>query len=289
MEKITVDYKSGNNFTLKGDLYPATEKSSPVIVYIHGGGLFWGSREDLKNEQLSFYHQAGYTVFSIDYRLAPESKLADISEDIASALDWVENEGSKLYDYDPGKIAVIGGSAGAYLALLSGTFKKKPQAIVSFYGYGDISGAWATKPSPHYTQMKSVPKELAQSLVGDKIVSVGPIGKRYALYMYARQQGCWSKDISGLHPIWDKQQLLSFCPLKHVDESFPPTLLLHGTEDEDVPYQQSVLMAEKLASAGVPSKLITIPEGKHVFDEDWDKPVVREAFGEVIRFLGEHL
>ena len=184
---------------------------------------------------------------------------------------------------------MIGGSAGAYLALLSGTFKKKPQAIVSFYGYGDISGAWATKPSPHYTQMKSVPKELAQSLVGDKIISVGPIEKRYALYMYARQQGCWSKDISGFHPIWDKQQLLPFCPLKHVDENFPPTLLLHGTEDEDVPYQQSVLMAEKLAGAGVPSKLITIPEGKHVFDEDWDKPVVRQAFEEVIGFLNEYL
>ena len=83
MEKITIDYKIGKNFTLKGDLYPASEKLSPVIVYIHGGGLFWGSREDLKKAQLDFYHQAGFTVFSIDYRLAPESKLADIREDIA--------------------------------------------------------------------------------------------------------------------------------------------------------------------------------------------------------------
>jgi acetyl esterase/lipase len=289
MEKLTVDYKVGRDFTLKGDLYPALEKSSPVIVYIHGGGLFWGSREDLKKEPLDYYRQAGFTVFSIDYRLAPESKLADIKEDIESALDWVENEGSKLYDYDREKVAVIGGSAGAYLALLSGTFERKPKVIVSFYGYGDITGAWATKPSPHYTQMKTVPKELVQSLVGSKPISVGPIEKRYALYMHARQTGSWSKDISGLNPIWDKHQLLRYCPLMHVDANFPPTLLLHGTEDEDVPYAQSVLMAEKLSGAGVSNKLVTIPEGKHVFDEYWDKPVVLEAFEEVIGFLKEYL
>ncbi|OCA86115.1 hypothetical protein A8F94_13340 [Bacillus sp. FJAT-27225] len=284
--KTTIVYKQGNDFEIKGDFYPAPEKSSPVIVYIHGGGLFWGSREDLKADQIEFYHQAGFNIFSIDYRLAPESKLSDIQLDIADALSWVETEGTKQFDYDPEKIAVIGGSAGGYLALMSGTFKKKPKAVVSFYGYGDITGEWAIKPSPHYLSMTSVPKELANMLVSDRVITVGPIEKRYAIYMYARQQGVWIDKISGgLHPILDKEELSQFCPLQHVNADFPPTLLLHGTADEDVPYEQSVMMAETLKEAGVESKLITIPEGKHVFDEDWQNPVVQNAFEEVVAFL----
>ena len=92
----------------------------------------------MKSEQIELYHQAGFNIFSIDYRLAPESKLPAMKEDIADALHWVENEGAKQFDYDPEKIAVIGSSAGGFLALLTGIFTNKPKAIVSFYGYGDI-------------------------------------------------------------------------------------------------------------------------------------------------------
>ncbi|ALC88934.1 hypothetical protein AM500_03300 [Bacillus sp. FJAT-18017] len=287
--KTTIVFKRETNFEIKGDFYPVPQKSRPIIVYIHGGGLFWGSREDLKAEQIEFYNRAGFNIFSIDYRLAPESKLSDIQTDIADALYWVENEGAKEFDYDPEKIAVIGGSAGGYLALLSGTFKKKPNAIVSFYGYGDITGDWAIKPSPHYLSMTSVPKELANMLVSDSIITVGPIEKRYAIYMHARQQGVWIDKISGLDSSLEKEKLSEFCPLKLVQPEFPPTLLLHGTNDEDVPYQQSVLMAETLKEAGVKSKLITIPGGKHVFDEDWQNPLVQQAFDEVVAFLNLHL
>lgn len=285
MLKTTIIFKQEKNFELKGDFYPASHTSRPVIVYIHGGGLLWGSREDMKSEQIELYHQAGFNIFSIDYRLAPESKLPAIKEDIADALHWVENEGAKQFDYDPEKIAVIGSSAGGFLALLTGIFTNKPKAIVSFYGYGDITGDWALKPSPHYSTMTSVPRELAKALVSNEIISVGPIEKRYALYMYARQHGVWIEEISGLIPILDKKELSKYCPLHHIDGTFPPTLLLHGTNDEDVPYEQSVLMAEGLRDNGVDGKLITIPEGKHQFDEDWQDPIVQNAFKEVITFL----
>ncbi|MFS0690364.1 alpha/beta hydrolase [Sporosarcina sp. 179-K 8C2 HS] len=287
--KTTVIYKQEQNFELKGDFYPASEKSRPVIVFIHGGGLVWGSREDMKSEQIEFYQQAGFNIFSIDYRLAPESKLPAIQEDIVDALRWVENEGVKQFDYDPKKIAVIGSSAGGYLSLLTGTFTNKPKAIVSFYGYGDITGDWAVKPSPHYAAMTNVPRELAKMLVSDEIISVGPIEKRYAIYMHARQHGVWIEELSGLIPIISKDELSKYCPLFNIQADFPPTLLLHGTEDEDVPYEQSVLFAEKLKENRVEGKLVTIPEGKHSFDEDWQSPIVQNAFEEVITFLNNNL
>ncbi len=289
MLKTTIVFKKEKNFELKGDFYPASQTNRPVILYIHGGGLLWGSREDMKSEQIEYYHKAGFNIFSIDYRLAPESKLPAIKEDIADALDWVENEGAQQFDYDPENIAVIGSSAGGFLALLTGTFTKKPKAIVSFYGYGDILGDWALKPSPHYAKMTNVPRELAKMLVSNDIISVGPIEKRYALYMHARQQGVWIEELTGLIPIIEKEELSKYCPLNHVHADFPPTLLLHGTNDEDVPYEQSVLMAEALRKNGVDEQFITIPDGKHQFDEDWENPVVQHAFEEVISFLTRKL
>lgn len=289
MSKTTIIYKQKDNFELKADFYPASETSRPVIVYIHGGGLLWGSREDMKAEQIELYRQTGFNIFSIDYRLAPESKLPAIQEDIADALDWIEQEGIKQFNYDPMNIAVIGSSAGGYLALLTGTFRNKPKAIVSFYGYGDITGDWAVKPSPHYSAMTTVPRELAKMLVSDKIISVGPIEKRYAIYMHARQHGVWIEELSGLIPVLAKDELSKYCPLFNIQPDYPPTLLLHGTKDEDVPYEQSVLMAEALQQNGVAHKLITIPDGKHQFDEDWQNPIVQNAFDEVITFLNNQL
>ncbi|WP_449445538.1 alpha/beta hydrolase [Ureibacillus acetophenoni] len=283
--KTTVVYKKTNLFQIEADFYPSKRESAPVIVYIHGGGLVWGSKEDLKKEQIEFYLGAGFNIFSINYRLAPETKLPEIITDIEHAIYWLKHEGVDHFNYDPEKIAVIGGSAGGYLALLSGTFETKPNCIVSFYGYGDIHGDWAHKPSPHYEKMTKVPKELADMLVTNKVITDGPIQKRYAIYMYGRQSANWIHSISGLY----RSELFAYCPLHNITSSFPPTLLLHGTLDEDVPYEQSVLMSEALTKANIPTELITIENGKHVFDEDWNNPTVQQAFTRVIEFLNRHL
>lgn len=283
--KTTVVYKKAQNFEIQGDFYPTSIQFAPVIVYIHGGGLVWGSREDIKSEQVEFYLNAGFNVFSIDYRLAPETKLPEIKTDIEDALKWLKEDGVKQFDYNPDKIAVIGGSAGGYLALLTGTFDVKPSVIVSFYGYGDITEEWAHTPSPHYSKMTAVPKELADMLVSNEVITVGPIQKRYAIYMHGRQSGDWIRKVTDMN----NTELKSYCPLYLIEPTYPPTLMLHGTVDEDVPYEQSVLMSEALTEASVENQLITIPNGKHVFDEAWGDPVVQDAFNEVIGFLRKHL
>jgi dipeptidyl aminopeptidase/acylaminoacyl peptidase len=40
-------------------------------------------------------------------------------------------------------------------------------------------------------------------------------------------------------------------------------MLVHGTADTDVPYEQSKLMADRFASVGVQHQLVTVPEGAH--------------------------
>ena len=75
--KKTFIYKSIDKVTIKADLFQNAGDSrlKPVIVWIHGGGLIFGSRTDIPEEQLKLYLNAGFSLVSIDYRLAPETKL----------------------------------------------------------------------------------------------------------------------------------------------------------------------------------------------------------------------
>ncbi|GGB37580.1 esterase [Lentibacillus populi] len=287
--KTTFIYKSTTSCEIKGDFYPVEEKQAPLVVYIHGGGLIWGSRNDIMEEQVSLYNQGGFNVCSVDYRLAPEAKLPQIAEDIRDALIWLKERGKDEYDFDQDRIAVIGSSAGGFLALLSGTFQVRPKVIVSFYGYGDIIADWYTKPSMHFMKMKQVPETLAKQLIQSKPVSEVPIERRYAIYLYCRQQGKWNEYVSGFNPLIAGEKLRPYCPVKNIDANYPATLLLHGDKDKDVPYKESVKMSEALTSFGVKNTLITIPNGEHSFDQNMQKPVVVDAFRQVIAFLKENL
>jgi dipeptidyl aminopeptidase/acylaminoacyl peptidase len=80
------------------------------------------------------------------------------------------------------------------------------------------------------------------------------------------------------------------CPVRNVTADYPPTLLIHGDHDTDVPYEQSVMMAAELDRAGVEHEFITIPNGPHGFDfSPADDPVVSSALDREFAFLKRHL
>ncbi|MGE3759624.1 MAG: alpha/beta hydrolase, partial [Pseudobdellovibrionaceae bacterium] len=137
----TYTYKTVQKHRLKLDVYKTKYSlNAPVIVWLHGGGLIMGCRTDIAKWQLKEYLEAGYTVISIDYRLAPETKLSEIVSDLRDALGWIRTHGSQSLNIDPSRIAVIGHSAGGYLAQLSGAIlSPKPRAVISFYGYGELT------------------------------------------------------------------------------------------------------------------------------------------------------
>lgn len=287
--KSTIVYKQNDSYTLKADIYATSRQNAPVVIYIHGGGLLWGTREEISEEMIQLYTQNGFTLISIDYRLAPETKLPGILEDIQDAIQWVISEGSKYSSINSERIAVVGSSAGGFLALCTGTFKNKPKAIVSFYGYGDISAKWATTPSIFYSQKETVPKEIAKKLITKQVITVGSVEDRFLLYLYARQTGDWIREITGLDPQMNYEKIVDFSPIHNITDEYPPTLLLHGTNDVDVPYEQSAYMRAALLKKGIETKLITIANGEHVFDKDFHNPVVQNAFMQVIEFLQGHL
>ena len=73
--------------------------------------------------------------------------------------------------------------------------------------------------------------------MGDTVVSVDE-GILFPFYLYSRQQGSWPYLVSG-HRETQAAWFESYEPLRNITESFPPTILLHGEADTDVPFTQS--------------------------------------------------
>ena len=132
--KQTHIYKTMPTCQLHADIYKLEGSDRrPGIIWIHGGGLVFGNRGMLPLEQIELYLAAGYTIISIDYRLAPETKLKGILEDVKDAYNWVHRKGADLFGIDPDCLIIIGHSAGGYLALMAGfSVYPRPKALVSF-------------------------------------------------------------------------------------------------------------------------------------------------------------
>lgn len=285
----TCEYKKTKGCSIKADVYMPRATHPPVILYIHGGALIAGSRKHLADYQKRLYTKAGFAVTSIDYRLAPETRIEHIMEDVQDALRWLRDEGASIFGWDVDRIAVMGNSAGGYLSLMTGTFAVKPRVIVSFYGYGDILGDWYTQPSEFYrSQQPLYTKEDALASVGKREKTNGG-GRRYEFYFYCRQHGIWPEAVSGYSVTADRERLMQFCPAHYIGAEYPPTLLLHGDKDTDVPYEQSLQMSAQLKLHKVENELITIKDGAHGFDSNTKDPVVKLALGRVLGFLEQHL
>jgi acetyl esterase/lipase len=141
-----------------------------------------------------------------------------------------------------------------------------PKGLVAYWGYGDVDGAWYTKPSEHYRKLPLVSRAEAYQAVGGKVLTgTTPAnqGSRGRYYLYLRQNGLWTREVTGFDPEREAIRLNPYCPVRNITALYPPILMIHGTRDRDVPCQKSRDMAEELARHGVRHELITVEGGGH--------------------------
>jgi acetyl esterase/lipase len=260
----TYTYKTTGGCEIQLDVFGSdAHVRKPVIVWIHGGALIMGSRKGVPKW---LNPQGGHVVISIDYRLAPVTKLPAIIEDVQDAFHWIHKKGPQLLNIDTEKLLVAGGSAGGYLTLMTGfCIKPRPKALISVSGYGGIVGPWYSRPSPFYLQQPHVPRQDADASVGTECVSAPPQkNDRGKFYLYCRQNGIWPKEVTGHDPDTEPKWFKRYCPVENVSPKYPPTVLIHGTADTDVPYEESDNMDKALTRFKVEHKFITVPGGGHV-------------------------
>jgi acetyl esterase/lipase len=267
--KKTYTYKTVDGLPIQADVYrPDDTQARPVVVWIHGGALVTGNRNGVPRQLMDLCKSEGYALVSIDYRLAPEVQLPALIADLEDAFRWLHGDGAKQCHFDTHRVVVTGGSAGGYLTLMAGTrVKPRPQGLVAYWGYGDVDGDWYVKPSEHYRKQPLVSRDEALAGVGTKVLTGSEPGfdgkARGRYYLYLRQNGLWTKEVTGFDPATERAKLDTYCPVRNITAAYPPTLMVHGTEDTDVPYELSANMAKELARKGVMYELVTVPGAGH--------------------------
>jgi acetyl esterase len=238
-----LEYGKAAGESLKLDLFvPDEDGPFPVCILVHGGGWTKGDKARLVKPLFEPLGKAGYAWVSINYRLAPAHKYPASVEDVETAIRWVKAHAAQ-YHLDVLRIALIGESAGGHLVALAGTRAQddtRVAAVVPFYA----------------------PTNLVSE--GD-----GPLNPTLAAYFGVTQNND------------DTRKLLhEASPLTHVHPGLPPFLLVHGTADQLVDYDQSIKFQAALRAAHVPCELITVKDGRHgmanwaKLDSGYEKQVI---------------
>ncbi len=279
--KETYAYKEVDGQEILADvLLPTKDEVRAVVLYIHGGGFMFGSRiGQPRKPLLDKLIEANYAVVSIDYRLAPEIKLEEIVKDARDACIWVRSQGPSLFNADPNRLGVIGGSAGAFLATACGYMvKPRLQAVVAISGFADFEFA---RPSIDRSILK---KSNLYDSVGKEILTQGG-EDRYKLCFFLLDNGLWPWEILGFEPKSNQKKVDALLPINYIDSDYPATLIIHSKNDPQVPLSQAERLSRALTAQKIESKLFIVPQG-HSSEIIRNDP---EAVAKIVSFLDKYL
>ena len=276
-------YKVVKGHEIKANIFiPKTRHKHAVVVYFHGGGFIFGNRDEgleiaLRDKLLAH----DYAVVSADYRLSPETKLAETIEDAGDVVTWLEEDGAKQYQIDIDNIAVAGGSAGGYLALTTGyNVNPPPKAIIA------ISAPTGFSNMSIQNGDESILKQHGPyDIVKDSIVSYGNYTSRVDLWKFLSKNRLALLEIFGFDVSKDSVRLQNYRLTEHIKSGYPSTLVVHATHDHLVGFSQAEEFYKFLKVKGVESELFVVENG-HATELINNNP---DAVNKIIRFLDIHL
>lgn len=235
---------------LQFDLYAPTtenENNGASVIVIHGGSWSGGNRNDFPHWN-RWLVENGFTVFDIDYRIAPQPNYLTATADVKCAVLFIKQYAEE-FNISPNRIALFGRSAGGHLALLAAysaddsrlapscktnNQTEQVRAVISFYA--PINLIWGFD-NPANKNVINGSQTLADFLGGNP---------------------------HNLDEIREKFLLAS--PLTHVSDKTSPTLLVHGGKDQLVREENMEFLDAKLNENNSPHKTILIRYAQHGFD-----------------------
>lgn len=171
-----VVYRRVDGVELALDAYLQKQGTSrPGVVVVHGGGGTSGSRIARVGQLLEMLTTAGFSWFSIDYRLAPEHPFPAALDDLRAALEFVRAHAAELR-IDPDRVAVLGEDTGAQLAALLAA--ERPPGLRAVVSLGGIYEAPLASASPLHRVTAGMPTLLIVHGGADTDVPLGQ-ARRY--------------------------------------------------------------------------------------------------------------
>ena len=220
----------------------------PLVVYIHGGGLYSGTaiigeKSDAHNFVMTRIEDElvahGIAFASINYRLAPDFKWPTQLEDAKAAIRFLRANAANL-GIDPSRIAVIGDSGGGELATFVG--------LTSNLSYG-VAGPWLG---------------VSSSVLG-VVDMFGPTNRAYFAKKRLMKYGNLNDPVYGLYT---PTTIYQESAINYVQPGDPPFLIIQGEKDPLVPPSQSIQLYRKLRDAGDSVRLILVKNAMHEFFPD---------------------
>lgn len=286
MPEIILSYLNNNNaIPLKATVHQATNNRKNIsILYLHGGGMIFGHKDDLPKEYIQLFLETGYDLIMLDYLLAPESRLDEIITNLEITINNFTNYMYKEIGLTTPNYILFGRSAGAYLSLLATKRNNiaPPTRLILFYGYYSLQEAFCSTPSSHYLKMSIIPSSVIPTIIGNKPLTYGPVHPRFLLYLYGRQTGTW---LSFLTPQTDTDGLSKYSLTYDDLKKLPPAFLAATPTDYDVPFGMSNVMAELIPS----SHLHIVHDREHDFDRDPKNEQAIKTYQTLLSWLQESL
>lgn len=267
-----------------------------VVLYLHGGGLLYGQRDDLPNRYVQLVRSHGYSLVCMDYPLAPQAQVGTILAAVEAL--WQRCESELFEPLGTERAFICGRSAGGYLALMlahrlqakgepadtpgpNGQSEEAGPAhatipiagVMDFYGYCDLPGTMAAalwQPSLYYRRnVPIITPRMARRLAGTSMLTSASLEKRFALYAYARQTGRWG-ELLGI----TRENAAEWSLDAAAQHELPPLFIAASTTDADVPFAAS----EQLARNAADATTFFVHNLEHDFDRDPTHPEGMQAW-----------
>jgi alpha-L-fucosidase 2 len=247
-----IEYSRAEGMSLRLDAsIPEGSGPFPAAIIVHGGAWVRGDKKIDVAPLFKPLSDAGIAWFSINYRLAADPLHFGIAiNDVEAAIRFVKNNAGE-YRIDPDRIALIGESAGGQLAgmaALNNAPGTSVKAVVALYAPTDLVSLIKTS--------ELIPSSIRDTLQGTPFEGL----------LLAR--------------------LAQLSPISKVRPGMPPFLLIHGTADVLVPFEQSRAMCGRMESAGADCEVFPVPGGGHGIRRWEDYPAMADPYKrEMIRWL----
>lgn len=251
-----VEFGTGGGRALRMHILRPKQPSQsrmPVVVYVHGGWWRAGDRSTGLPRLIPLVER-GYFGAAVEYRLTGESRWPAQIEDCKCAIRYLRAHAGQ-YGIDPQRIGVWGASAGGHLVAMLGSTGSAPEL--------EGTGGWADQSS-------------AVQAVCDWF---GPTD--LTLLGHDDPDSHSARLLGG--PVKDNLAVATTAnPITYVSSASAPHLIMHGSEDKQVPPNQSELLHAALQKVGAQSTLRVYPGLGHEYLGD-------RAIAEVHAFFDEHL
>jgi acetyl esterase/lipase len=231
-QTLGIPFAQPDGVPLTLNLYqPLAPGTYPALIVIYGGG--WQNGTPANDEFFSRYMAAqGYVVVAIDYRHAPRYQFPAQLEDVNSAMQFIQTHATD-YEIDPERLAIMGRSAGAHLAMLAAYQPNAPKfrAVINYYGPIDLTKGYYDIPRPDPIHSQA----LLRAFLGGTPQEFPDRYRQASPYTYATQLQ-------------------------------PPTLLVYAKRDHLVQAKFGRAMGDRLTQSGNVAPYLEIPWAEHAFD-----------------------